>query len=275
MSWHLLSEVYKRKIGSAPRKAVLAYCADKANDDGTGIFASKATIAKATELGRSTVIRVISELVDEGVLIPVGHRKCANGATVDYTLIKVRLAAFPALDDGEDGGKGSQSGTSPDRDQSQSGTPPVPGRDPKASQSGTQTTLEPPLNGITPISPKRDEVFGLLCRLASPEAAASFIAYRKRHKSKALTVTAAKRLAASLQIILNAGHDPSDALGLAEERGWASVQPHWYFNSLEEGDRHDNRARNSGPQQRGSGGHGSGTVDAFAAVARQRAQGGA
>lgn len=37
----------------------------------------------------------------------------------------------------------------------------------------------------------------------------------------------------------------------------------------------DNRNRHDRPQQRGSGGHGSGTVDAFAEVARRRAQGGA
>ncbi|KZY51013.1 hypothetical protein A3734_06535 [Sulfitobacter sp. HI0054] len=63
------------------------------------------------------------------------------------------------------------------------------------------------------------------------DAAASFVAYRKRHKSKALTETGANRLATHLWEILDRGGDPTDALGMAEERGWASVQPDWYFNA--------------------------------------------
>jgi len=65
------------------------------------------------------------------------------------------------------------------------------------------------------------------------EAAESFISYRKRSKAKALTDTAAKRLAVGLWEIFDKGGDPSDALGLAEERGWVSVKPDWYFRDKE------------------------------------------
>jgi hypothetical protein len=98
------------------------------------------------------------------------------------------------------------------------------------------------------------EISRILALWASPEAVASFIAYRKRSKAKALTLTAAKRLAANLQEIFNAGGDTDDALGLAEERGWQSIKPDWYFNDKQ-------RA------QRGTDRQGSGMAAAFAAVA--------
>lgn len=65
----------------------------------------------------------------------------------------------------------------------------------------------------------------------SEPAAKSFIAYRKKTKGKALTLTAAKRLANNLKTIFNAGGDTDDALGMAEERGWSSVEADWYFKA--------------------------------------------
>ena len=109
---------------------------------------------------------------------------------------------------------------------------------------------EPLRTVIEPSSKKEgDKVRGALEAWASPDAVTSFMAYRRKQKGKALTVTAAKRLANNLKEIFNAGGDPDDALGLAEERGWQSVEPEWYFKS------------------RGRSNSGSGTVDAFAAVA--------
>lgn len=149
MSHKVTTLVYSRKIGSAARKAVLAYMADRASDDGRGVWASKKTIADEIECGRSTVIRVCNEFVAEGVLIVVGSKKCANGATVEYAMNLDVIRAFEAI---KKSPKASQSGTSPDLDPSQSGTPPVPERDPKASQSGTQTTSEPSFNQDTNVS---------------------------------------------------------------------------------------------------------------------------
>lgn len=76
-----------------------------------------------------------------------------------------------------------------------------------------------------------DPVKDVLLQWASQEAVDSFLAYRKKHKSKALTATAAKRLASNLKTIFNEGGNTDDALGMAEERGWATVQPDWYFKS--------------------------------------------
>lgn len=75
------------------------------------------------------------------------------------------------------------------------------------------------------------DALSFLTAWASQNAAESFIAYRKKHKSKALTLTGAKRLGENLKAIFNDGGDPSDALGMAEERGWTTVHPDWYFNA--------------------------------------------
>lgn len=87
----------------------------------------------------------------------------------------------------------------------------------------------------------RDEVRDRLCEVASPAAVTSFIAYRRKTKAKALTVTAAQRLASSLRAIMDAGGDPDDALGMAEERGWQTIKPDWYFKEVQRGD--GNQAR--------------------------------
>ncbi len=61
------------------------FLADKASDDGSGIWCSKGTIHRHTELGESTVQRAVNELVQEGILIETGqHRRCKHGYTVVY-----------------------------------------------------------------------------------------------------------------------------------------------------------------------------------------------
>ncbi|MEB5167617.1 hypothetical protein RXP22_28870, partial [Pseudomonas aeruginosa] len=68
-----------------------------------------------------------------------------------------------------------------------------------------------------------------LAEWASAAAVSSFLAYRRRGKAKALTLTGAKRLATHLKAIFDAGGDTDDALAMAEERGWQTVEPSWYF----------------------------------------------
>lgn len=96
MSGRLVSRVHSKVVGTAPRKAVLVCCAAHANDDGSGVWASKQTIANQTEFARSTIIKIINEFVAEGLLVNTGVRKCSNGVTVNYCL---NLAALNALPD--------------------------------------------------------------------------------------------------------------------------------------------------------------------------------
>ena len=88
-----------------------------------------------------------------------------------------------------------------------------------------------------------------LAAWASPAAVASFIAYRRKAKG-GFTLTAAKRLAENLKAIFNGGGDPDDALGMAEERGWQTIKPEWYFREKSSGDGNRNRqAESSGDRQ--------------------------
>lgn len=95
MSKHLVSLVYRKKIGSMMRKAVLSYMADRANDDGTGVWCSKATIANEIEASRQGVITTIKSLVDDGLLVEDGQRKCQNGFTVEYRIDVKKVHALP------------------------------------------------------------------------------------------------------------------------------------------------------------------------------------
>jgi hypothetical protein len=70
----------------------------------------------------------------------------------------------------------------------------------------------------------------ILAHHATRAAADSFTAWRKKIK-KPLTETAALRIAKTLAAINAAGGDASDALGMAEERGWVSIKEEWYWRA--------------------------------------------
>lgn len=95
MSNHLISEVYKRQVGGLACTAVLVLLADKASDDGSGIFASKQTIAEELGTTKPTVIASIKALLSTGLLEERGRQSCANGYTVDYSINVGKLMALP------------------------------------------------------------------------------------------------------------------------------------------------------------------------------------
>lgn len=128
MSKHLVSLVYRKKIGSMMRKAVLSYMADRANDDGTGIWCSKATIANEIEASRQGVITTIKSLVDDGLLIEDGQRKCSNGFTIEYRVDVKKVHALPFV-------------TGKDLDASKS-------RPVKEAYVAPSTTFTPPVNPV-------------------------------------------------------------------------------------------------------------------------------
>jgi hypothetical protein len=84
----------------------------------------------------------------------------------------------------------------------------------------------------------------ILAHHASTEAVTSFCAWRKRIR-KPLTETAAIRLAKTLAAINAAGGDADDALGMAEEHGWQTIKPEWYFGKRS-GNQADNTATDAG-----------------------------
>lgn len=75
------------------------YLADKASDDGSGVYCSKGTIARDTEQGSSTVKRVVSDFLAEGILVETGTRPCKNGYTVIYRINITAVEALELVDD--------------------------------------------------------------------------------------------------------------------------------------------------------------------------------
>lgn len=138
MSRKLVTLVYERRIGSLLRKAVLAYMADRANDNGTGVWVSKGRIAREIEASRSGVITAIKQMVEDGLLIDNG---ILNGrSTHDYTLNLPAIRQLPMAQDDEQG--------CPDLDTPpvQKTTPPVYPVDTPCLPGGHEPSLNSPLN---------------------------------------------------------------------------------------------------------------------------------
>ncbi|AML51531.1 hypothetical protein [Falsihalocynthiibacter arcticus] len=94
MSWRVANECAERRFGSAARKQIIMFLADKASDDGSGVWCSKGTIQRHTELSESTVKRTIIDFLQEGILIETGRRHCKNGYTVIYRIALERVASM-------------------------------------------------------------------------------------------------------------------------------------------------------------------------------------
>lgn len=103
MSWRVANECADRRFGSAARKQIIMFLADKASDDGSGIWCSKGTIQRHTELGESTVKRTITDFLREGILVETGRRPCKNGFTVIYRIMLDRVMAFESSAEPDEG----------------------------------------------------------------------------------------------------------------------------------------------------------------------------
>lgn len=103
MSWKIANLCADRIFGSAARKQIIMFLADKASDDGLGIWCSKGTIQRHTELGESTVKRTIIDFLREGVLIETGRRPSKNGFTVIYRIVLDRVMALDSAAEPNEG----------------------------------------------------------------------------------------------------------------------------------------------------------------------------
>lgn len=150
MSNHLISECHKRKLGSMTRLAMMAYLADKASDDGRGIYASKQTMADELDTTKKTVITLIQGLIDDGLLIVVGERACVNGHTVEYAIDVEALRALPMVGCWQRKEARRKTGVAAtpvkERDRSSDDTP-----------TGVAATPKPPLEPFTPSPPDGGE----------------------------------------------------------------------------------------------------------------------
>lgn len=93
---------------------------------------------------------------------------------------------------------------------------------------------------------------------ASTDAVRGFIDWRKATK-KPLTERAALLVVKTLREITARGGDADEALDLAQEHGWQTIKPHWYWR-IKDAEQRANRP------QIGTGGHS--FLDEIAAAAR-------
>lgn len=98
-----LSGIASRKIaGGAARRTLLRALTDQANNDGTGIYASVATLARDSELSDRTVQTHLKAFVAENLLRHVGRRECTHGYTNEYAINVAALKALPDIPREED-----------------------------------------------------------------------------------------------------------------------------------------------------------------------------
>lgn len=96
MSNHVASLVRSRSIGLGfTAKAVLLLMADFSSDDGAGIWASKARMARELETTDRTIQRTIKALIDAGFLRQIGKRKVRNVETFEYQILCLTIEALP------------------------------------------------------------------------------------------------------------------------------------------------------------------------------------
>jgi hypothetical protein len=205
--------------------------ADHADDEGR-CYPSVARIAQRTGLSGRAVQTNIRSLIELGYIkVTIGGGK--GNSNLYFISANPAAIAPDTLQEMHPAGNAPRSICTPNP----AADAPNPAAD---APEPSVTTKEPSEVSKTPAA-----ICAILCEVhgVTVQAANSFIAYRRRSKAKALTETGATRLSSSLWKIFEQGGDPSDALGLAEERGWASVEPDWYFNT--KGKSHDNRTQNN------------------------------
>ena len=95
MSNLVSAAVQRRVVGSALRKAVLLYMADKAADDGTGIWASKVTMSADLEVSDRAIRLAVASMLEAGLIAEVGQRNRRNGYTVEYAIILDAINRLP------------------------------------------------------------------------------------------------------------------------------------------------------------------------------------
>ncbi len=84
MSITVMSQIFKKQMGSSSRKMLAVRLADFADDDGRGIWPSVATLARETDLSERTVQRLLRDFVDEGLLVVVSAASGRPGEPTRY-----------------------------------------------------------------------------------------------------------------------------------------------------------------------------------------------
>lgn len=191
---------------------VLLALADHADDAGL-CWPSMASIASKARMSERNARRVVRKLQDAGILTVEPQR--GRSQTNTYRIVKPDTMSA--------------------RTQCPPGQMKHKNRTNEAQKPDTAMSAEPSRTINETSLEIVDTPASVLEPFAGKEAVTSFLAYRRKSKAGALTMTGAKRLAKHLQTINTRGGDAADALGLAEERGWRSVEADWYFKENRNG----------------------------------------
>ena len=214
MSIKVMSNIWENGPTNQSERFILLALADYANDEGE-CWPSINGVAKKTCMTDRGVRKILRRLEEQGWL-ETQHGSGRKNCNI-YTIKTPHMGAE------------TLNTVPPERGSPRNTVPLNPER---GSLNPERGSPEPSITINKPsVNNTRTSVLEILKKWTSEEAAKSFIAYRESHKSKSLTETAAKKLAASLQEIFNAGHDTDDALGMAEEHGWATIKLGWYENA--------------------------------------------
>lgn len=273
-----------RKFGSAPLKAVAMYMADRASDDGSGIWTSKAHIADDTELSKRTVQNAIKQLLSAGLVFEVGQRRHQHGYTVEYSINISAVKKLPSTREKHPDTTGA--GDSPVQEIHPTGAGDSPHGVQEIHPNHPLTTHEPPikkeanasLSSADDETAVPDEIQIAVDQFNRAAEESGWPVVRVLSKTRRSALAARLRECGGLEgwaVALAKAQASPHCCG-QNDRGWVAsfdfITRQSSFAKLMEGN-YDNRNRNTGSQQRGSGRYGSGTVDAFAEVARRRAQG--
>lgn len=91
-----MSRVFRQPMGGATRKALAVRLADFADDEGRGIWPSVDRLAEETELSVRTVQRLLSDFVEEGILVLVKKASGRPGEANRYDFDLDHLFAAPS-----------------------------------------------------------------------------------------------------------------------------------------------------------------------------------
>lgn len=225
MSVKLMAEIFESEVLGPTERLVLLALADHAGEEGT-CYPSISRLCQRTGLKERAVQSNIQKLKNAGY-ISIEMNAGKRGSNL-YTIRSTPAADAPL--DPRSRCTPQEMHPAADAPHPRSKCTPTPAAD---APEPSVTISEPSGNSAA------REIRSILCQWASGPAVDSFIAYRRKQKGKALSVTAAHRQAKQLETIFQRGGDTDDALGMAEERGWQSVQADWYFNA--KGKSHGNR----------------------------------
>ena len=98
MSFEVSAIIFRKTCGGAIRRLILLTLADRANPDGTAVWASIPTLAREAEVSERTLQTHMRAFVEEGLIVETGKRPCRNGYTTEYAIVLDAIRALPDIE---------------------------------------------------------------------------------------------------------------------------------------------------------------------------------